>query len=140
MRSVQVLGGFFLFLLRLILEELALKVPLVRRVFGLKSTGPKRFRDLLERFGGAFIKFGQFLSMRSDILPPAYCKELATLFDRVPPFPTDQAKRIIEKELGKPIPELFSSFDDEPVGAASFGQVYLATLKGGDDDGQRAAI
>jgi predicted unusual protein kinase regulating ubiquinone biosynthesis (AarF/ABC1/UbiB family) len=134
-RSVQVFVRFFVFLFGLIAEEAAARVTRAKN-----RRSPRAFRDLLEGLGGAFIKIGQFLSMRSDILPPVYCKELTTLYDKVPPFPSDEARAIVERELGKPIEELFTTWQDVPVGAASFGQVHLVTLRGGDDDGQRAAV
>jgi ubiquinone biosynthesis protein len=139
-RSLQVFVGFFVFVLRMLAEEGTKRVPVLGRVFGHERKSPRRFRDLLEGLGGAFIKIGQFLSMRSDILPAAYCRELSTLFDKVPPFPSDEARRIVEKELKRPIAEVFETWEDEPVGAASFGQVHFATLKEGDDAGQRVAV
>ena len=139
MRALQVFAGFFAFLVRLLVEEATRRLPFGARVLGPQKS-PRRFRDLLEGLGGAFVKFGQFLSMRSDILPPAYCQALSTLFDKVPPFPSDQARAIVERELGAPIEDLFHDFDDEPLGAASFGQVHRVTLKGGDDDGQQAVV
>jgi len=134
-RIIQVFTRFFAFIFGLIAEEAAARVTRSK-----KRRSPRAFRDLLEGLGGAFIKIGQFLSMRSDILPPAYCKQLTTLYDKVPPFPSDEARAIVERELKKPIDELFTSWEDKPVGAASFGQVHLVTLRGGDDDGQRAAV
>lgn len=139
MRTLQVITGFFVFLSRLLFEEAARRVPFAPRMLG-PARGPRRFRNLLEGLGGAFVKFGQFLSMRSDILPPAYCQALATLFDQVPPFPAAEARAIVERELGKPIGALFHAWTDEPLGAASFGQVHSVTLKGGDDDGQSAVV
>lgn len=141
-RTLEVFSAFFVFLVRLLVEEALLRVPLLRRLVvpDGKPKSPRRFRDLLERLGGAFVKIGQFMSMRSDILPAAYCRELSTLFDRVPPFSSDEARAIVERELERPIDELFHSWDPAPVGAASFGQVHVVTLKGGDDDGQRAVV
>jgi ubiquinone biosynthesis protein len=139
-RSVQVFTRFFVFLFGLLAEEAAARVPFARKRIRAAPRSPRAFRDLLEGLGGAFIKIGQFLSMRSDILPPVYCRELATLYDKVPPFPSSEARAIVERELGRPIDELFEEWDDVPVGAASFGQVHLAKLKGGDDAGQRAAV
>jgi ubiquinone biosynthesis protein len=141
-RTVQVLGAFMRFLLGFLLEETVWRIPLAARVLGGKKAqrNPARLRELLESLGGAFIKFGQLFSMRADILPPAYCTALGSLFDNVPPFPTSEAREIIERELGKPIDELFSHFEDVPIGAASFGQVHLATLKGDADEGRRAAV
>lgn len=140
-RRAEVLSAFFRFLVAFLLDEAGRRIPLLSR---FASEGPPqnpiRLRRLLEQLGGAFIKFGQLFSMRADILPPEYCRALATLFDDVAAFPAADARRIIEQELGKPIDELFHSFDDVPLGAASFGQVHLVTLKGGSDDGQLAAV
>src|SRR3954471_19519363 len=118
-RSVQVFVRFFVFLFGLVAEEAAARVTRAK-----SRRSPRAFRDLLEGLGGAFIKIGQFLSMRSDILPPAYCRELATLYDKVPPFPASEARAIVESELGRSIDELFEEWRDVPVGAASFGQVH----------------
>ncbi len=141
-RTVQVMAAFGRFLAGFLLEELVWRLPLVAWFFSERRVrhNPTRLRELLEGLGGAFIKFGQLFSMRSDILPPAYCAALGALFDDVAPFPSPDARRIIEAELGRPIDELFASFDDDPIGAASFGQVHLATLRGGIDEGRKAAI
>lgn len=141
-RSAQVVLGFLGFLVALLLEEAVWRVPLVAFLAGGRrdKRGPVRLRLLLERLGGAFIKFGQLFSMRSDILPPSYCQELSSLYDDVPPFPSEDARRIVEEELGAPIDALFSHFDDAPVGAASFGQVHLVRLRGGEDEGRLAVV
>lgn len=141
-RTLQVVVSFVRFFLLFLLEEAALRVPMLRSLRGKnwKPHNPKRLRQFAVDMGGAFIKFGQFFSMRSDILPPAYCRELSTLYDKVPPFPSSIARRIIERELNAPIDELFSSFDDTPIGAASFGQAHVVTLARGENTGKRAAI
>jgi|GEM_PF-945651 len=143
-RTIQVLSAFSRFLLGFLLEELVWRLPLVAWALGGRSTrrNPERLRELLEGLGGAFIKFGQLFSMRSDILPPVYCAALANLFDNVPPFPSSEARAIIERELGRPLEEIFDHFDDNPIGAASFGQVHLATLKpeSEGDEGRKAAV
>lgn len=92
---------------------------------------------LLTELGPSFIKIGQSLSIRTDLLSPAYVRGLKTLQDQVPPFPTAEAKEIIEEELGKPIDSIFSEFSSEPVAAASLGQVYRARLR---EDGREVAI
>lgn len=140
-RTFKVLFGFFRFFLRFLLEELGLRIPGFSKLKGKKWTpqNPKRLKQFAVDMGGAFIKFGQFFSIRSDILPPAYCKQLATLYDRVPPFPTDQARAAIEAELGAPIDELFDDFDDVAIGAASFAQGHLVTLKG-EHAGKKAVV
>lgn len=89
-----------------------------------------RFRLLLESLGPTFIKLGQMLSTRPDLIPEEYADELATLRDDVPPFPFEEVENIIKAELGKKSSEIFSSFDPDPVAAASIGQVHKAVLKG----------
>ncbi len=92
----------------------------------------ERLRLALEDLGPVFIKFGQMLSTRRDLLPDDIADELARLQDDVPPFPTEQAQRIIETSLKAPISELFASFDAEPLASASVAQVHTATLHSGE--------
>ena len=91
----------------------------------------ERLRLGLERLGPIFVKFGQVLSTRRDLLPEDLADELAKLQDRVPPFPAAQARALIEKALGRPIEAVFEQFDAEPVASASIAQVHFAVLKGG---------
>ncbi|HEY1992121.1 MAG TPA: 2-polyprenylphenol 6-hydroxylase, partial [Gammaproteobacteria bacterium] len=90
-----------------------------------------RIRLALEELGPIFVKFGQVLSTRRDLLPPDISEELARLQDRVPPFPGAQARAMVEKSLGKPVTELFSGFDEQPLASASIAQVHAAKLKDG---------
>ncbi len=90
-----------------------------------------RIRHALERLGPAFIKMGQILSTRRDLVTPDLAAELAKLQDDVPTLPWEQMKERIETELGAPVAELFASFDETPLAAASIGQVYRATLADG---------
>mgnify|MGYP001825657097 CR=1 FL=1 len=90
-----------------------------------------RLRRALEELGPVFIKFGQMLSTRRDLLPQDIAAELAKLQDDVPPFPQDQSVAIIEKALGKPVAELFASFEATPMASASVAQVHAATLHDG---------
>ena len=93
----------------------------------------ERVRLVVEELGPTFIKFAQLLSNRPDILPDDLIKEFEKLQNEVPHFPTKTAIAIVEQELGKPIHELFSFFDNIPVGSASIGQVHRARLLDGQD-------
>ena len=90
-----------------------------------------RLRMALEKLGPIFVKFGQVLSTRRDLLPLDVADELARLQDRVPPFPGAQAVALIEKAYGKPIGQVFAHFDPVPVASASIAQVHFATLVNG---------
>ena len=90
-------------------------------------------RTSLIDLGPTFIKIGQALGTRADLLPLAYVKELATLQDQVPAFPTAEAYARIESELGRPLHECFAEIDHEPIAAASLGQVYRARLSSGEE-------
>ncbi|MFB6206400.1 MAG: ABC1 kinase family protein [Haloglomus sp.] len=88
----------------------------------------RKLRETLLELGPAFIKFGQMLSTRPDVLPPAYVEELAALQDRVPPAPWPAAREVIEAELG-PVDKVFAEFEREPISGASIGQVYVARIE-----------
>jgi ubiquinone biosynthesis protein len=92
---------------------------------------PVRIRRTLEDLGPIFVKFGQILSTRRDLLPDDLANELARLQDRVPPFPGKRARAIIEKAYGQPIDELLEAFDEQPLASASIAQVHTAQLKDG---------
>jgi ubiquinone biosynthesis protein len=93
----------------------------------------ERLRLALQEMGPVFVKFGQILSTRRDVLPPDIADELAQLQDRVPPFPGEQARRITEEALGGSVEELFDSFEADPLASASIAQVHAATLPGGKE-------
>jgi ubiquinone biosynthesis protein len=95
-----------------------------------------RLRRALERLGPIFVKFGQVLSTRRDLLPLDVADELAKLQDRVPPFPGAQSVAMVEQAFGRRIDEVFASFDPEPVASASIAQVHFATLR----DGREVAV
>ncbi len=92
---------------------------------------PARIREALIELGPIFVKFGQILSTRRDLLPPDLADELAQLQDRVPPFPGPQARAIIEKAWGKPIEAFLDDFDEQPLASASIAQVHTGRLKDG---------
>ncbi|HEU4653619.1 MAG TPA: ubiquinone biosynthesis regulatory protein kinase UbiB [Steroidobacteraceae bacterium] len=97
------------------------------------GTRAERLRLALEELGPIFMKFGQMLSTRRDLLPRDIADELAKLQDRVPPFDANVARGIVESALGQPVSELFASFDTQPLAAATIAQVHAATLKDGKE-------
>jgi ubiquinone biosynthesis protein len=128
------------------LDEIAmsgLRVPRTTRLingvfFWRRITSPRavRLRLALEELGPIFVKFGQVLSTRPDLMPPDIVAELSRLQDRVPPFPSAQAVAQITRALGTHPDELFAAFEHTPVASASIAQVHFATLK----DGRQVAI
>jgi ubiquinone biosynthesis protein len=102
----------------------------------LKGTRGARLRMALEDLGPIFVKFGQVLSTRRDLLPQDIADELAKLQDRVPPFPSAQAIATLERVYGKPVSEVFAEFASEPVASASIAQVHFARLP----DGREVAV
>lgn len=100
---------------------------------GADETRGERLRQALETLGPIFVKFGQVLSTRRDLLPADLADELAKLQDQVPPFPSDLAVAEIESSLGRPVEELFEKLDRQPVASASVAQVHLGTLKDGSE-------
>jgi ubiquinone biosynthesis protein len=95
------------------------------------STRGQRLRAMLDELGPTFVKFGQLLSTRPDVVPPDIVFELRSLQDAVTPFPYEQAAEVIEHDLGLSIERLFLDFEEKPVAAASIGQVHRATLPNG---------
>src|SRR5882672_7237139 len=122
------------------LHEFMPRVPgdFVLRLLAGRRPEPRgqRLREAFERLGPIFVKFGQVLSTRRDLLPPDIADELAKLQDRVPPFDPQLAFAEIERSLGRPLGELFASLERTPVASASIAQVHLATLH----DGREVAV
>ena len=106
----------------------------------LSAPRGQRLRMALEHLGPIFVKFGQVLSTRRDLLPPDVADELALLQDRVPPFPSDVAVATIERAFGRSIDELFVAFDRTPVASASIAQVHFATLVTRDGTRREVAV
>lgn len=102
-----------------------------RYLIPVKRSQAERLRLALEALGPVFIKFGQMLSTRRDLLPDDLAEELSRLQDRVPPFAGDKARQIIERELKQSVSQVFAQFEQEPMASASVAQVHAATLKNG---------
>src|SRR5918998_4112571 len=90
-------------------------------VDGTPSQRGQHLREMLDELGPTFVKFGQVLSMRPDVLPPDIISELRGLQDDVTPFPWEEAAEVIREDLGQPVERLFHEFDPEPIAAASIG-------------------
>ncbi|OQZ04465.1 MAG: hypothetical protein B6D34_02680 [Candidatus Brocadia sp. UTAMX1] len=109
-----------------------IKMRIVRRFIEPRESRAVRLRKALEELGPTFIKFGQILSIRPDLIPLDLCNELSKLQDHVPPFGYEYVRKQIRESFGKYPEELFASFDPEPLAAASLGQVHRAKLKTGE--------
>ncbi len=135
--SVLLKYGFDEFVDTLKIDQyLEISLPLLfkkEQKIGEKLSRPERIRRVLEELGPTFIKFGQILSTRPDLIPLEYLKELARLQDDVPSFNYDEVSQAIISELGKPPEEVFLTFEQEPLAAASIGQVHLARLPDGEE-------
>ena len=139
----RIFRGFFIIwiVLRFGLDELVLSgfqkpwIRLLRRVVfmgrNLKAPRGERLREALEKLGPIFVKFGQVMSTRRDLLAPDIANELARLQDRVPPFDSSVAVAIIEKAFGRPLAQIFATFEQTPTASASIAQVHFATLPNG---------
>lgn len=126
------------------LDEIVLKTHLFRHIRYLAFFSPSywirnnrdprgvRIRRTLEDLGPIYVKFGQTLSTRKDLLPDDIAEELVKLQDRVPPFSTELARKIIEEQLGMTIDQAFAEFDSTPLASASIAQVHTATLQTGE--------
>ncbi len=122
-----------------VVQQLELKwhLPIISKIFmkeeKLPEDLPVRLRKSFERLGGAYLKFGQFLSLRPDLVPEEYCNEFKKLLDEVHPLPYEEMEKLIEQELKRPAKEVFKQIDKTPLGSASIAQVHRATLLNGSD-------
>ena len=99
--------------------------------FYMNGISPVELRTTLEDLGPTYVKIGQIMSSRTDMLPEEYCRELETLRESVKPLDSEVARAVIEQELGGPLDQFFSDFNDDPLGSASIGQAHSATLVDG---------
>lgn len=122
-----------------VVQQLELKwhLPIISKIFmkeeKLPEDLPVRLRKTFEKLGGAYLKFGQFLSLRPDLIPEEYCNEFKRLLDEVEPLPYEEVEKVVEQELKRPINEVFKQIDKTPIGSASIAQVHRATLLNGSD-------
>ncbi len=108
------------------------KAPLQRTPAGEEELStPARLRLALQDLGTTFIKFGQLLATRPDLVPPAYAREFARLQDDIEPLPSVEIRKVLERSLGRPVEAVFGEFEDEPLASGSIGQVHRARLTDG---------
>ncbi|MBW3004892.1 AarF/ABC1/UbiB kinase family protein, partial [Candidatus Woesearchaeota archaeon] len=108
-------------------------LPFHKRVttYQKRDSIPVRLRKSMEELGGAYVKLGQLLSLRPDLVPQEYCDEFGKLLDKMPAFSYETAKKIVEEELKQPLNKVFKQFDKKPIGSASIAQVHKAVLRNG---------
>jgi len=135
-RLRQIVNVLFKHELSFLIHNLKLKthLPISKRI-RLKKEAPntlqKQLRLAMQELSGAFVKLGQLLSLRADLIPKEFAHEFSKLQDKVEPFPFEQVRKTIESEFNKPLYEIFLKFEKKPIAAASVGQVHKAILKNG---------
>jgi ubiquinone biosynthesis protein len=134
--QIAVKHGFGYFFARHRLTDLLPWGSKVVPVEGDRSHRGEHLREMFDELGPTFVKFGQLLSTRPDVVPPDIIVELRKLQDDVTPFPYDQVEHVVQAELGLPIEKLFVDFSERPIASASIGQVHDATLP----NGRRVAV
>ncbi|UCH87927.1 MAG: AarF/ABC1/UbiB kinase family protein [Thermoplasmata archaeon] len=131
--NIAVKYGFIKTIRKLGLRNMIAMRPVTVEVSGDHAV---RVRKMLEELGPSFVKIGQVLSMRPDLIPRSFVDEFSKLYDRADPFDFKEVQRIIEEELGTKMNQVFKSFDPKPIAAGSIGQVHKATLQ----DGSKVAV
>ncbi len=134
--NILVTEGFGFVVVRMNLQPLIRWPARLRRYLAVGVTAPtfpEQLRRVVEKLGPTYIKLGQMLASRPDLLPPPYIREFSILQDRVAPVAFDHIRPVIEHELGRPLEEAFASFDPEPLASASLAQVYAAVLPSGEE-------
>src|SRR5688572_967996 len=96
------------------------------------ASAPVRIRRMMEGLGPTFIKIGQLLGTRPDLIPKAFIEEFKKMYDQTSPTPFADVKKVVEEELGKPMTSIFRSFEQSPIASASIAQVHRAVLRNGD--------
>src|SRR5512132_1794376 len=114
------------------LTVLVTPVLLVRNLLG-RTAGPRALRWYFETCGGGYVKVGQLLATRYDLLRPGYTEELGKLLDSLRPVPTQKITQEIERGLGRPVRDAFASFESQPIATASLAQVHGALLADGQE-------
>lgn len=107
-------------------------VEILKKEQLVRGLTPEKLRLILQDLGPTYVKLGQIMSMRSDMLPREYCAELEKLRTDAAPMSIEQVKTVIEESCGRSAGELFSEFDETPLGSASMAQVHVARLKTGE--------
>lgn len=131
-RTWEILSSLLPYLCRLFIWEHCIRRK-IQSHEGLQQRYAAELKELLTDLGPCFIKLGQAVSIRPDLLPAPFLSELQQLCDAVPSFPTHQAVQVIEEELGRSVEEVFVGLEGEPIAAASLGQVYRVTLVSGGE-------
>ena len=126
--NVAVKYGFLKTIVKLDLKSLIAMRPQTQEIEGDHAV---RVRKMLEELGPSYVKIGQTLSMRPDLIPKSFVDEFAKLYDSAEPFPFSDVKSTIEGELNRKLTDIFRSIEEKPIAAASMGQVHRAVLKDG---------